>query len=472
MSKSIILFELNEVPYKVVDSFCAMRPRSALAQLLPKCFQYASHTEDVSHLSPWVTWPSVHRGVNDERHCIAEFGQELSAIDKEFPPLWKILAKEGVSVGVCGSLHTYPMPEDLNGYSFYVPDTFAAGKECFPDKLSLFQDFNLRMARESARNVSTHLPWGAALRLLANAPELGFRLKTLADIAGHLAKERITRWKHVRRRTYQAVLAFDVFLQQLRRTKPAFTTFFTNHVASSLHRYWAAAFPTDYENFDYPEEWVDTYSHEIDFTMSKADAMFAELARFVDRNPGSALWVATSMGQHATRASACETQLYLMHPETFMQALGLSSSEWSFRPAMLPQFNCIVAPARVEAVRRAVKTLRIDGEQVLVLEKSDGFFCFTFGHVNMQGESHHAELDGRVRKFEELGLKNVEIDDKSGTCAYHIPQGCLFVYDPTDVSPKAARPTITTLDIAPAILNNFALKIPSYMKQPASIGAA
>ena len=42
----------------------------------------------------------------------------------------------------------------LENYSFYFPDTFAAGSECFPKKLSLFQDFNLKMVSKSNMNVS------------------------------------------------------------------------------------------------------------------------------------------------------------------------------------------------------------------------------------------------------------------------------------------------------------------------------
>src|SRR4030095_7594867 len=123
--------------------------------LLPSCHRYETFTEDVSDLSPWKTWPTLHRGVNDEKHFIQDFGQDLADVDREYPPIWHLLAKAGVSTGVCWRLHSYPMPRDLSGYAFYLPDTFAAGSECFPDQLSVFQDFNLRMARESARNVTT-----------------------------------------------------------------------------------------------------------------------------------------------------------------------------------------------------------------------------------------------------------------------------------------------------------------------------
>ena len=67
------------------------------------------------------------------------------------------------------------------------------------------------------------------------------------------------------------VLAFDVFMKQLKSSKPQFATFFTNHVASSMHRYWAATYPGDYENFNIEKEWVETYKNEINFTMDIFD---------------------------------------------------------------------------------------------------------------------------------------------------------------------------------------------------------
>ena len=48
MGNSIILFELNEVPYRIIDEFCIWRPRSSFARYLPQCRQYESHTEDRS----------------------------------------------------------------------------------------------------------------------------------------------------------------------------------------------------------------------------------------------------------------------------------------------------------------------------------------------------------------------------------------------------------------------------------------
>jgi hypothetical protein len=64
----VILFELNEVPYKVIHHFCKLYPESNLAKVLSKGRKYETYAEDQGHLSPWVTWPTVHRGVTNEKH--------------------------------------------------------------------------------------------------------------------------------------------------------------------------------------------------------------------------------------------------------------------------------------------------------------------------------------------------------------------------------------------------------------------
>ena len=469
MSRKVILYELNEVPLRIVDEFCAWRPQSTFAKTLPDCHQFESFAEDDGLLSPWITWPTLHRGVDNQAHLIHDFGQDLSEVDDRFPPIWKILAGQGVSTGVCGSLHTYPMPEDLENYSFYLPDTFASGSECFPKDLSVFQEFNLQMARRSARNVSAGVPWSSALSFLSRAPGLGLKPTTLLDVGLHLMSEKARRWKKVRRRTYQAVLAFDIFERFLRDTKPSFSTFFTNHVASSLHRYWAARFPDEYETFNYDDEWVATYVQEIEFTMSKADAFFARLVRFADANPDYQIWVATSMGQEATEAEPMETQLYMTDRDKFMSQLGLRPEDWEEIPAMLPRYTFKIKPHKVGEFRERIRTIGIAGEPLSAIEEAGDRFFVKLGHRNLSVQSDCATVNGKAVALADLGLENTEIEDRSGTTAYHIPQGGLLIYDPKRKATSTQRASVTTRDIAPAILKNFSVPVPEYMNTPVSI---
>ena len=466
MPRKIILYELNEVPLRIFDEYCRWRPQSAFAKNISKCHQYESFTEDEGMLSPWITWPTLHRGVVNQTHLIHDFGQDLTEVDREFPPIWKILASHGISTGVFGSLHTYPIPDDLQNYTFYLPDTFASGSECFPQDLSVFQEFNLRMARESPRNVSTKIPWSSALQFLYSAPGLGIKPKTFLDVGLQILSERTKQWKKCRRRTYQAVLAFDIFEKYLQKTKPEFSTFFTNHVASSMHRYWAARFPDEYESFNYNNDWVNTYAQEIEFTMSKADKFFERLVQFSDNNTEYQIWITTSMGQKATVAEPAETQLCIQDRDKFMSQLGLSVSDWDENPAMFPRYTFVINLNKVTQFRDRISKISILGKPIRIIKQDGARFFIELGQRNLQDKKECVTVDGISIPLTDIGLANMKIDDLSDTNAYHIPQGALFVYDPKKNSESSQRTTITTLNIAPSILKNFSVPVPEYMQAP------
>jgi hypothetical protein len=464
MSRKIILFELNEVPWRVLDDYARDNPHGPLARLLAQASLLETTAHDTS-LSPWITWPTVHRGVTDEDHTISDFNQDLSEIDRAYPPLWQLLARRGVPTGVFGSLHSYPLPADAADYCFYVPDVFAAGSECFPQRLELFQSFNLSMSRESARNVSARVPWSQAARFLAAAPGLGLKPRTLLDLGLQLLDERRRNWVKARRRTYQVRLAFDLFLRQLERTQPAFCTFFTNHVASSMHRYWAARYPGDYQQFEYDPSWVGTYCHEIDWTMRQCERMVARLLKFIQRRPEYNLWIATSMGQAATEASIVHTQMYLKNVDRFLARLGLARGDWQTRPAMLPRVILQVAAEQCTRFERGLQSITIPGRGPLPWKQlSPGVYRIHPGALqNLTDEPFL--VDGRPVPLAELGFVNEPIQDAAGSNAYHVPGGALAVFDPRAASTAPRRQQIDTHEIAPLILRALDVAPPAHWRR-------
>ena len=468
--RKIIFFEINEIPHPIVEQFCQWQPQSTFARVLPRCASYETICEDEGILNPWISWPTLHRGVVNQKHFISNFGQSLANADTEYPTIWALLARAKVPVGVCGSLHTYPLPDNVADYSFYMPDTFAAGSECFPRDLTKFQEFNLRMARESSRNVSSSFDWQSALSFLASAPGLGLKPRTAIDVGLQLLSEQSARWKKVRRRSYQAMLAFDVYYKYLEKNRPAFSTFFTNHVASSMHRYWAARFPSDYATMGFDQEWIRTYAGEIEFTMSKADALLRRLVEFADRNAEYQVWILSSMGQAATEAQPVETQLYLKHKDTFMTYCGVARDQWQEQPAMLPRVTMTIARDKIERVVDVLKSLQVDGQLVDWGRLNDEQVFIKLGQRNLHTHADCVTRNGSPVPLATLGFEHTEIDDLSGTTAYHIPQGCLFIYDPREAKRSVGRTTISTLDIAPAVLRNFGVERPAYMNRAVGLG--
>ena len=46
----------------------------------------------------------------------------------------------------------------------------------------------------------------------------------------------------------QPLLSFDPYLLQLKKFKPSFSTYFTNHLAGMMHRYWYDYYPMEFKN--------------------------------------------------------------------------------------------------------------------------------------------------------------------------------------------------------------------------------
>lgn len=461
----IIFFELNEVPYKVIHHFCKLYPESNLAKVLKRGRKYETFAEDQGHLSPWITWPTVHRGVTNEEHFISDFGQDLTDQEEQFPAVWNVLAKNRVKVGMFGSLHTYPLPETAENFSFYVPDTFAAGSECFPKKLEAFQKFNLTLARDNSRVVNRKIPGKDAIEFLMKLPDMGLRFRTATDIATQLVDERINKWKVVRRRTCQSLIGFDIFYKQLETQKPDFATYFTNHVASSQHRYWAAAFPEDYASLELGREWVETYNGEIIYTMKKADQMVGRLVKFIAKNPEYSLWILSSMGQQAVEAKEIYTDLFVTNGKKFMDNFNLTPGSYELKPSMVPQFNVQIHVDKRKEFEEKLATFRINDQQVIFRQKGEGFYSLDIGFANLDEARIKIELMGEIIPLIHSGMANVKIQDRCGATAYHIPNGLLMIYAPAFGLNGDQVSNISTIDIAPTVLSNFNVKVPGYMSK-------
>jgi hypothetical protein len=466
--RAFILFELNEVPIRVVRHFAGRHPRSAFARMLDQGRSWDTVTPDQGHLSPWVTWPTLHRGVSSSDHHIVALGQDVAETDRRFPPIWKLLTDAGRRVGLFGSLHSYPPPANLDFYDFYVPDTFAAGPEAKPAELSAFQSFNLHMVDRSGVNASSELPVKKAASFLARTVPAGIRASTLGKIARQVVSERIRRERTGRRRTVQSLLAFDLFAEQLRTKKPSAAFFFTNHVASSMHRYWPATFTDDYRVTKWRGDWVRRFSGELDYTMGEADQMLGELMSFADRNPEYLVLVSGSMGQAAVDEDDrhVRSQVLLRDLPKFLAQLGVRGPV-ERRRTMEPTYTLAFSDEDgAEAFLDAVRHVRIGGSPVTSRRLDPRGVEFTLGHANLSDERLMLMIGNRSIDLAAAGLANVTIDDEVGSAAYHVPEGMLLVYDPRSRHGGHSGEQISTTRIAPTLLALQGIEAPPYMEQP------
>ena len=147
-------------------------------------------TTDEGELHPWSTWPTVHRGVDNTIHQIKFINQDLSEA-KPWPPIWEVLLGKNISVGIFGSLQSYP-PIYNKLVKFYLPDTFAPNPKSLPSRIEAFQDFNLSLT-ESNKAVSRRISYKDYLKFIKLIFLRNFSIKTIYKVFKQIFSEIINK---------------------------------------------------------------------------------------------------------------------------------------------------------------------------------------------------------------------------------------------------------------------------------------
>ena len=468
MMKTII-YELNEVPQKLFDFYAKAFPDSAFSRLKNNAQFYQTETADFGHLSPWVTWPTLHRGVSNAYHTISDLGQNLCEINKNFPSIWELLSSKGIKVGVFGSLNSFPLPKNLENYEFYVPDTFAAGNECFPDALSDFQSFNLSMVAANGRNVKSGIAVKEATKFLSRAHSMGLTLGTTRKLFSQVISEKFNKDRLVRRRTSQAEIAFDLYFKQLSDNLPDVSFFFTNHVASSMHRYWPTIFPQDYDHEKFDPNWLMQWRDEIPHAVTVANWQISKLLDLCDRK-SMQLLIISSMGQAAVQdVKPVSKEVLITSIKSLFEYLRITNNEWEPRLSMVPQIVVKAKSADLVNKLDRLKKIFINGQNVAFEITSTGDIklelkCETFDKIEILENGKN--IDPKT-----IGIELIDLQDAAGSYAYHIPEGILINYVPKKFSSKSVKnwETISVLDVAPSLLKKFGGEKPDYMVGDANL---
>jgi hypothetical protein len=458
----VILYELNEVPWRVVDTFVKKHPKSAFAEVLNHSLQYTTVTKDSGELHPWTTWPSLHRGVYNDDHDIRFINQEIKT---PYKPTWEILSDHKIPVGVFGSLQSWPVPKK-GSYVFYVPDTFAQTPETHPKSVEPFQIFNLEQTKRDGGVEAK--PIEASPQFIQNTLSMlfrGIRIPTLFILIRQLINEKLNKNFRNIRSIFQSPVAFDFFFKLLKGRKPQYATFFTNHAAGMMHRYWKHLFPKDFKYTLKGED--DAFKAQaIIKAMKIADDQIRKLKNYADQD-GTTLIIASSMGQDAIDRGEFLGELHITDLKKFVKALDYGGSLKN-NLAMSPDYSFSFKKASdLTAFKKAVSSLKDKKGKSIFTFKKSGLTL----NINLQTRAdlvrNEAFYRGTGKKKEELAFSQlgITVEKRDQGTAYHIPEGMVLFYR-KNLVPEKTRKTIQLAYLAPTILSLFDVMLPQYMKKP------
>jgi hypothetical protein len=446
MPRKVVLYEVNEVPWTIIDLFVAARPRSNLAAMLDESLQLTTLDDDPVDLLPWRSWPTLHRSRYTSDHNAYDQGQDPETF--RGTPLWDVVDSAELPVGLFGVLQSWPARRFRAG-GFYVPDSFGRTPNAEPPSLQRFQQFNTAMTRENGfaptRNLSPGELAGVGVDLLTK----GLSAWSATKLAGHLVRERFERRYMAARPIMQVLPCFDLYWRLHRQTEPALSIFFTNHVASMMHRFWGDWVPGYAAAEPYRPDPV--YREFILRAMELFDHQLGRVRRWIDRHPEYVLLVATALGQGPIPYEDMSETYVLERPEQLISELGIEGAEPTI--AMYPRITLSFANREnLEDAHAAVQSVRV-GDQPLfrdfrVLGETLSFeIAYQYDATELVRE---ARWDERHADIGSLGV-DVRSRPGGGNTAQHTRDGVLFAYG-AGLEADPSRDKISILDVAPSTL--------------------
>ena len=458
----VILYELNEVPWEIVDLYIQSHPESTFARLSRVADTRTTVNDDPAELSPWRTWPTVHRSMYTKDHNSYELGQDPATfvgVD-----VWDVLDAEGVPVGLFGPLQSWPARQLKSG-GFYVPDTFASDAKTYPPELSTFQDFNLRMTSENSFSADAPLSPKSMALVGVDLVRRGLKPQSMVKLARHLVNERRDRRFKGARPMMQVVPSFDLFWKLFQQHQPRFTIFFTNHVAAMMHRYWGDAVPGYETEYDYQADAV--YKGFVLAAMDLADEQLATIAKYVDATPGARLVVAASMGQGPVHQRKDKGKRpFLEDGDRLGRFLDCGPTQTLRAMHPMASLQFVDEASATAAAEKVGRVLGSDGAPVFdAVEHRGTTVTFQIKDTAVEDGDHKVTLDDRVAEFDEVGLGLKERIGGNNT-AYHVPEGIFLDYTGRGRSAAAeARAEVSALDVTPSLLKNvFGVEPPESMQ--------
>ena len=451
--KSLIIYELNEIPKKVLENYIDNNPKSNLAKLCVDKGFTETITSDSGELHPWSSWPTFHRGVNSQLHKIKFLNQDISNADK-FPPIWQTLANNGLSIGIFGSLQSFP-PFLHENVKFFLPDTFAPYPDAYPKKLEDFQSFNLSLTMRNKAH-----PRGIENQDIKKFLKLVFSgvfsLKTIIKIFVQILLEKLNQKYKTRRSLIQPILGFDIYIKLLKKHKPKFSTFFSNHVAGVMHRYWKDSFPQDFGNQIHNKR--DIFNKlTLDLALNIADYQVGKLLDFQNQR-GGRVWVVSALGQEAIDWGDYIPEITLDSENDFLMKLDLNKSNYKFLPSMHPDINIeCKSKLSLNYLRKSLSSLTDTENSKLFHERYEPVFNtinFTINSTKILAKTKKVKFNNLTHKLSDFGLCFVKREIGTG---YHTAKGIFISNSRSDIKilKKKGDKFINTINFYNHILNYF-----------------
>lgn len=222
---SLLLLELNEINFEQILRYADKGKLGTLSGLIDRHGLCRTTSEqNYEELEPWIQWVTAHTGLSLAEHGIYRLGD---VNQRSLDQIWEVLERQGIKVGAISPMNASNRCIDP---AFFMPDPWTTTK-ITGDRL---QRLYPPVAAAVNNNADAKLTPVMALKLLSgiigNARPKNYS-GYMADVAG------ATRGRSWRKAMLLDRLLADVFVNEVKATRPGFASLFLNAGAHIQHHY-------------------------------------------------------------------------------------------------------------------------------------------------------------------------------------------------------------------------------------------
>lgn len=346
----LLLLEFNEISFENVSYYCARGRLPHLRELIERNgWSTTTSEQNYEHLEPWIQWVTAHTGLTFAEHGVFRLGD---IINHDLPQIWELLEERGLKVGAISPMNA---KYRLRDPAFFVPDPWTPTTVAAPPRLRRLYD---AIAQAVNDNAQSKLTLRSAYALLSGL--LGYARVANYGRYVSLAAQALTRpWK--RALTLDLLLA-DVFVDQVRRTRPHFASLFLNAGAHIQHHYMFSA--KCYSGAQRNPAWYAPQG--ADPVLEAYEIYDAILGAVRGAFPQARLMLAT--GLHQVPHPEVTYYWRLRDHEAFLRSIGVQFS--GVQPRMSRDFliTCASAEQAQRAAQRLQQAVAADGRALFEVD--------------------------------------------------------------------------------------------------------
>jgi hypothetical protein len=334
--RQLLFLELNEICFDTVEQYCqkGLLPNFR-AFISERGWARTTSESKYEQLEPWIQWVTAHTGLDFAEHGVFRLGD---IVHQDIPQIWEMLEAQGLRVGAVSPMNAKNRVREA---AFFLPDPWT--------KTPLTASPTLKrligaIAQAVNDNASSRISGASVAALIAGLARYAGSRNYLRYIA--LAGTSLRRpW---RRALFLDLLLADVFVTEVRRTRPQFASLFLNAGAHIQHHYMfsSAAYSGDQKN---PAWYAPEGADPVLEVYSLYDRILGRIANVF---PKAQLMIATGLRQ----VPYPKLQYYwrLKDHERFLRGVGVDFL--TVEPRMSRDF--LVCCADDDQARRAAERLR------------------------------------------------------------------------------------------------------------------